>query len=71
VKKVGEKRVKNRLPSPIYGLTFKGVMTYLSMQELTELESIGTQGESNEELKNAISEVAENVSENFRNYRAC
>jgi len=49
VKQVGKKKIKNKLPSPVYGLTFKGVMIYLSLQELTKLELIGTQGE--EELK--------------------
>ena len=51
VKKVGEKTVKNKLPSPIYGLTFKGALTYLSMQKLTELDFVGFQGESKEEFK--------------------
>ena len=50
IQRVGEKKTKNGLPSPIYGLTFKGIMSYLSVVELKQLPSTGNRGESKEEL---------------------
>jgi sugar-specific transcriptional regulator TrmB len=56
VERVGEKQAKNKLPSPVYDLTFKGVLSYLSLQELKPPLIIGTHGESEDELRKLFSE---------------
>lgn len=50
LEKVAERKSKNKLPSTIYGLTFKGAIAYLSLEGLERPLGYGMAGESKEEF---------------------
>ena len=51
VEKGGEKTAQNGFPSPLYDLTFKGALNYLSLEELKSPRTLGITGETSVELR--------------------
>lgn len=54
VARIGQKPAKNKLPSPLYGLTFKGAITYLSLEDLKQPIRIGYSEEPIEDFKRRV-----------------
>ena len=66
---VSEKEVKNKIPSKEYGLTFKGILAYLSLAKLERPKTVWTNNETEKEILEQYREGCNEYNKNINEIR--